>query len=123
VRLLIDSHAAVWWAEDDPRLSVAAGEAIDDPANTRIISAASVWELTIKRKAGRYDGVDLVDVLATADVEELAITAAHGRLAGDLPPHHGDPFDLVLVAQALLENLVLVTSDRRLAEYGCATLW
>lgn len=123
MRLLLDSHTAVWWAQAHPKLSVTARDALNDPANTRVISAASVWELTIKRKSGKYGGVDLIDVLATADVEELPITAAHGRLAGDLPPHHGDPFDRVMVAQALLEHLVLVTSDRRLAAYGCATLW
>ncbi len=62
-------------------------------------------------------------MLAAADVEELPITAEHGRLAGDLPLHHGDPFDRILIAQAMLEGLVLVTGDRQLAQYGCATLW
>ncbi|MTD46163.1 PIN domain-containing protein [Conexibacter sp. W3-3-2] len=123
MRLLLDTHAAVWWVTDDPRLSQRAGEAIDDPGNERLLSAASVWELTIKRKAGKYTGVDLHDVLQTADIAEVPITAAHGRFAADLPLVHGDPFDRVIVAQAMLERCVLVTGDPRLREYGCAVLW
>jgi len=123
VRLLLDTQAAVWWAEDDPRLSDRARDAIDDPDNERFLSAASVWELAVKRKVGKFSGVDLENVLAAADVLEVPITAAHGSFAGNLPLHHGDPFDRVIVAQAMLERLVLVTSDRQLAEYGSATLW
>jgi PIN domain nuclease of toxin-antitoxin system len=123
VKLLLDTHVAVWWAEDDARLTDRAGAAIDDPANDRLLSAASVWELAIKAKSGRYSGLDLLDLLRSADIVEVPITAAHGRLAADLPMHHADPFDRVIVAQARLEGCVLVSADARLAEYGVPTIW
>lgn len=123
MRLLLDTQAAVWWLTADPRISEAALSAIRAPDADIAVSAASVWELAIKRVLGKYDGVDLHDALAGPAVAEIAITGRHGRHAAGLPLHHRDPFDRVIVAQSILDGRVLVTSDGLLRHYGCATLW
>lgn len=123
MRLLLDTHAIVWWLEDDVRLSPRAAEVIATNAAEAVVSAASVWELSIKRAAGRYAGDDLLGPVAAAGFAVLAITGAHGKLAGELPPHHRDPFDRVIVAQAFLEERVLVTKDTALALYGVPVVW
>jgi PIN domain nuclease of toxin-antitoxin system len=113
----------LWWLEDSPRLSRAARAAIADPGNEVWVSAASVWELAIKRARGRLriEG-DLVEEMAAVWFGTLPITVEHALAAAALPPHHDDPFDRMLVAQAGLEGLTLVTRDRRMAPYRVSLL-
>ena len=122
MRLLLDTHALLWWLDADPRLDPAAVSAIGD-ADTVMVSAASAWEIAIKQALGKLTGPDdLAGELVTNGFTPLPITVAHASTAGALPPHHPDPFDRMLVAQARLEGLTLVTRDPRLADYGVALL-
>ena len=122
MRLLLDTHALLWWLDDDARLDRSAADAIAE-AELVAVSAASAWEIGIKQAVGRLSGPDdLSAQLATNGFTELPVTVAHARAAGALPPHHSDPFDRMLVAQSRLEGLTLVTRDARLAEYGIAHL-
>ncbi|MDP9434827.1 MAG: type II toxin-antitoxin system VapC family toxin [Actinomycetota bacterium] len=116
--VLLDTHVALWWLDDQP-LSRVAHDAIADPTRAVHVSLASLWELAIKHSVGRFRLRDDLDqVLVDNGIELLAMTAAHALAVRDLPLHHRDPFDRMLVAQALVEGLTLVTRDRRLAEYG-----
>jgi PIN domain nuclease of toxin-antitoxin system len=118
VRLLFDTDAVVWWLADDPRLGRDARAAIADPATDVYVSAASIWEAEIKRAKRRaaFD-VDLGPVLADEDILPLPITFTHAVRAGRLPLLHADPFDRMLVAQAQLEGLAIVTRDKNIARY------
>jgi PIN domain nuclease of toxin-antitoxin system len=123
VRLLLDSHVLLWWLVESPRLSDAAYEAIADPSNEIAVSAATPWELEIKRAAGRLRAPqDLVARLRAARFQMLPITAEHGVAAAHLPRHHRDPFDRMLIAQAQIEGLTIVTRDPRFAPYSVATM-
>jgi PIN domain nuclease of toxin-antitoxin system len=122
VRLLLDTHALLWWLDDDARLDRAAADAIAE-AEFVAVSAASAWEIGIKQSIGKLAGPDdLRAELATNGFAELPVSVTHALAAGALPPHHSDPFDRMLVAQARLEGLTLVTRDDRLADYGIAHL-
>ena len=122
-RLLLDTHTLLWAIEDNPGLNADARSAIVDPLNDVFVSAASVCEIAIKRSLGRLEAPDnLGEEVSKAGFIELAVTIRHGELAARLPPHHGDPFDRMLVAQAQAEGLVLVTRDRVLAQYAVNTL-
>lgn len=125
MKLLLDSHAYLWWLDDHPDLSARARSAIADPANVVVVSAASIWEIEIKRSLGRLDAgdADLVGEIAMNRFVELPIEARHAAAAARLPRHHDDPFDRMLIAQAQLEGLICVTRDRAFSEYGTATLW
>ena len=123
MKILLDTHVLLWWLSGDRALPRAAHAAIADPETTVVVSAASAWEIAIKRVAGRLEAPDdLVDALRANDFEMLAISVAHALAAGRLPPHHGDPFDRMLVAQAQIEGLTLVTVDQRLPEYDVTLL-
>ena len=123
-RLLVDTHALLWWLADDPSLSPAAREAIADPTNDPLVSAASVWEIAIKRSLGKLTAPDdLPDRVADKGFAWLPISAQHAWRVRDLPKHHGDPFDRTLVAQAVIERLPFVTTDARFAEYGVDVRW
>lgn len=124
MKLLLDTHALLWWQADDPQLGGAARSAIADPAVTVLVSDASLWEIAIKVRTGKLQ-VDLAAVqrASVADgFERLAITPAHiGDIIG-LPAHHRDPFDHMLVAQAIAEAAVLVTDDAAIPLYPVQTL-
>ena len=119
MKLLLDTHLLLWAAGAPERLSAAARALIDDPANTPIFSVASLWEIAIKRGLGRPDfDVDprrLRRGLLDNGYEELAITSAHVVAVDGLPPR--DPFDRLLISQAITEGLLLLTADSRLAAY------
>jgi len=119
VRLLLDTHMFLWTVTDSPRLSARARDDIVG-AEAVCVSAASIWEIAIKAALGRIEGD--VAVIARSIEEsgfiELPITAAHAARVSELPSHHRDPFDRLLVAQALAEPLVLLTADRELAQYS-----
>ena len=122
MKLLLDTHALLWWLDDDDRLERSAVEAVAQ-ADVVAVSAASAWEIGIKQAIGKLTGPDdLSTELATNGFTELPVTVAHALAAGALPPYHSDPFDSMLIAQARLEGLTLVTRDPRFAEYGVAHL-
>lgn len=123
MRLLLDTHVVLWWLADDAALSHPARAAIADPANEVYVSAASAWEIAFKRAIGKLHAPDdLEAALREGQLQPLAIMIVHALLAGALPPHHNDPFDRMLVAQASIEGLTLVTHDRRLNRYGVPIL-
>jgi PIN domain nuclease of toxin-antitoxin system len=121
--LMLDAHALLWWLGDDPRLSEAARRSVADPANEVLASAASVWQLEVKRLAGRVDAPsELLEALEDAGIESLPVTAADAVDAARLPIHHKDPFDRLLVAQARRLDAVVVTRDRAIASYDVHVL-
>jgi PIN domain nuclease of toxin-antitoxin system len=122
VRILVDTHVWLWMWGEPERLRNDARTLLEDSANELNVSAASAWEIATKHAAGRLRlptsaEAWLTDPVHRDDVTELPITFAHAIRAGILPPHHGDPFDRMLVAQAQLEGLVLVTADPKIAAY------
>jgi PIN domain nuclease of toxin-antitoxin system len=122
LRLLLDTHVLIWWARAE-RLAGAAREALADPSNDVVVSAASIWEAETKVTAGRLRlGRNLARESEVHGFRQLPITFAHAARAGRLPVHHGDPFDRMLVAQAELENLTLVSRDPVFERYGIAVL-
>jgi len=122
-RLLLDTHAFLWWRSDSPKLQDAARTAIAE-ADVVFVSAATAWEAAIKQALGRLDLPDTVEAgVEASGFEKLPITLAHAAAAAALPHHHGDPFDRMLVAQAAAESLTLVTHDRRLEPYDVSVLW
>lgn len=123
MRLLLDSHVVLWAAEAPERLSEAAREAISDPANTRLLSTASVWELSLKQSLGQLTlPAPWEDLVGRLVLDVLPVALPHAAAVGHLPWHHRDPFDRLLVAQAQVEQLVLVSADRRLDVYDVARL-
>lgn len=124
MRLLLDTHVYLWWLADDANLSEEARLAIADTRSVVHVSAASLWEASIKEALGRLDlgGSDLAEEIAANGFVELPVTAIHASAAAHLPPHHEDPFDRMLVAQARLEGLTLVTSGERLSAYDVPLL-
>lgn len=115
---LLDTHALLWWLFDDPRLGPEARDVIGDPANVVFVSAVSVWEIAIKRAVGKLEAPhDVPDRIDDAGFERLPVGFDHAERVGTLPRHHGDPFDRLLIAQALVEGATLVTSDRRIHDY------
>jgi PIN domain nuclease of toxin-antitoxin system len=123
VKLLLDTHVVLWWQRDDRRLNKAARRAIAT-ADIVWVSAVSGWEVTIKTMLGRLRLDEPFRILVAADdFTELPLTLAHADALAALPPHHADPFDRVLVAQARVEGATIVSHDRALAPYGVATIW
>jgi PIN domain nuclease of toxin-antitoxin system len=123
-RLLVDTHALLWWLTDDPALSPAARDAIADPANEPLVSTACVWEIAIKCSLGKLTAPDdLPERISDGGFAWLPISAKHAWLVRDLPMHHSDPFDRVLVAQALIERLPIVTTNAHFGEYGVKVRW
>jgi PIN domain nuclease of toxin-antitoxin system len=122
VRLLVDSHVALWWLADLAQLGPECRRRIES-ADVVMFSAVTPWELGIKRELGKVEFPgSLADALVGSGFAELAISAVHAERAAVLPPHHRDPFDRMLVAQAQIEELVLVTADRSLQPYDVELL-
>lgn len=122
MRILLDSHLLLWAAADARRLSADARDAIEDEENDVYFSAASMWEIAIKGALGRRDfRIDLSllrQTLPERGFHELPVTADHAVAVSDLPPIHRDPFDRLLVAQSIVEPMVLMTNDVLLRKYG-----
>ncbi len=122
MRLLLDTHIALWAIADDPRLSDLARSLIDDPENAVMVSAATVWEISIKHALARSNmpisGEEALGYFRSAEFGLLDITPIHAAAVETLPPLHGDPFDRILVAQAITEPLRLLTRDAQVAAYG-----
>lgn len=122
MRLLLDTHVLLWWLEDAP-IEPRAKAAIEDAKNPVCVSAASAWELGIKIGLGKLTPPErLASRLGKERFTPLPVTIEHGLRVGELPLHHKDPFDRLLVAQAQLENLTIVTRDPRIALYDVETL-
>ncbi len=122
MRLLLDTQVLLWWLADDPSLSAAARGAIASEPEV-FVSAASAWEIAIKRALGKLDAPDdLAATVAASGFKQLPITFDHAATAGTLPRHHEDPFDRMLVAQARCESLTLVTADKRISRYPVSVL-
>jgi len=123
LNLLLDTHIVLWWLSDDPRLPTTARDEIADPDNTVFVSAATLWEAAIKASLGRLEVADdLPAEIAAEDFELMDISPEHAWRAGLLPPHHQDPFDRMLSAQALLQDLTLVSVDGIFGSYGVKLL-
>jgi PIN domain nuclease of toxin-antitoxin system len=123
VRLLLDTHVVLWTVGGARRISAEARERMSDPTSEVFVSSATVWEAAIKFGTGKLPLPDnFVEAVAAAGMRELPVTSRHGFAAGRLPRHHGDAFDRMLVAQAQLEGLTLVTRDAHLAAYGVPIL-
>jgi PIN domain nuclease of toxin-antitoxin system len=121
--LLLDTHAFLWWNDDDPKLGPEAREAIADSDNIIFVSAATAWEIATKRASGKLVAPgDIADWVHKDAFTPLPIEIEHAVLSADLPDHHRDPFDRLLVAQAILEDLTLVTTDERIAKYEVETI-
>jgi PIN domain nuclease of toxin-antitoxin system len=122
VKLLLDTHLLLWASGQSNRLTPAARVYIEDPDNVLLFSAGSLWEIAMKRGLGRDDfNVDcrlLRRGLLDVGYDELAITGEHALAVASLPPLHKDPFDRILIAQSFVEGIVLLTADRRVAQYG-----
>ncbi len=123
MRFLLDTHAYLWWLSDDPTLSTRAREGMADPAAIIYVSAASLWEISIKNHLGKleFEGDPVKEIWSNGFVE-LPMAAKHADHAGRLPRHHDDPFDRMLVAQATLEHLTLVSRDSAFEAYGVSLL-
>ena len=123
MRLLLDTSTLLWWLDDDRKLGAAARAAIASPDNEVYVSAASAWEISVKRASGKLEApFDVADALERSFFIELPIEVAHAMAAGELPSHHKDPFDRMLVAQARVEGLTLVAHDAGIARYDVELL-
>jgi PIN domain nuclease of toxin-antitoxin system len=124
VIVLLDTHALIWALENNPMLSAAARAAIVDPDNIVLASAVSAWEIAIKKALGRLSVPDdLERVAGAAGFTPRPVTFADARRLEGLPPHHRDPFDRMLVAQAMQDGVPIVTRDPQLASYNIQTIW
>lgn len=127
MRLLLDTHVLLWALGDAARLSPRASAALRDPANQVLASAASFWEISIKTAMGKLElpappAEWLLPAVEQTGIDTFAIEPSHALVAGALPPHHRDPFDRMLIAQAMVEDLTLVTADSAFLAYHVATL-
>lgn len=124
MKLLLDTHAALWWLSGDDRFGQAAADQLTDPQSRVLLSAAVVWEVAIKRALGKLNAPrDLAPTLIGAGALPLAVGLDHAAAIEDLPRHHRDPFDRILVAQAAIEGAVLVTHDTTFRAYGVPVIW
>jgi PIN domain nuclease of toxin-antitoxin system len=124
LRLLLDTHAALWFLTDDERLSGSARNQIEDDTNRVLLSAAVVWEVAIKCSLGKLSVPDeYVSLLLAGGAQPLPVSIEHAAAVEHLPWHHRDPFDRLLLAQASMEGATLVSNDAALRPYGVALVW
>lgn len=128
MRLLLDTHAFLWWLAGDEALSAAARKAIADASNDVFVSAVSAWEIATKHRLGKLPGVAAIVAALDATIADqnfigLPISVLHGQAGGALPGPHRDPFDRMLIAQALVDRLVLISNEQIFDAYGVARLW
>ena len=128
MRLLLDTHALIWWLAGDNRLPPTARAAIADEANEVFVSAASAWEVSAKHRLGKLPGagplaVDFAREVRAQGFQPLPITMEQGQIAGSLQSEHRDPFDRMLAAQARAELMALVSNDTAFDDFGVALIW
>ena len=124
MKLLLDTHAALWFLSGDERLGENAHRHLTDDSNRVLLSAAVVWEIAIKRSLGKLTvPEEYLSLLLEAGVQPLAVSVAHAAAVEHLPPHHDDPFDRMLVSQADIEGGALVSHDGALRPYDVTLIW
>lgn len=128
MRCLLDTHTLLWWLFDDPRLSQTVRGILTDPSNAALVSSASAWEIATKHRLGKLDSAaplvqDMAGWIARAGFVELPVTIAHAQRAGSWPQQHRDPFDRMLAAQSVIEELPVLSRDRALAQFGVLPVW
>ena len=126
--VLLDTHALLWFLSDDPQLSQAAKTSIEDPGNRKLVSVASCWEIAIKAGLGKLKLGEPAATLLAREIpdnsfELLSVSLSHATAVESLPPHHKDPFDRLMVVQALAEGTPLVSHDSSLDSYGIVRIW
>jgi PIN domain nuclease of toxin-antitoxin system len=119
MRLLLDTHTFLWWVEDSPRLPKRFRAAIAEPTNDVFVSVVTVWEIAIKRRSGRiaFSG-GIAEEIRRQGFQSLSIALGHAEAVEDLPVFHRDPFDRMLVAQAMAEEIILLTVDAQIVKYA-----
>jgi PIN domain nuclease of toxin-antitoxin system len=128
MRLLLDTHAFLWFITADPRLGANAKSSIENPANQRLLSTASLWEMAIKLSLGKlilakpFDTL-IADQLAANAIDILSIEVSHVTAVSKMPFHHRDPFDRLLVAQAIVERIPIVSAETTFDAYGVDRIW
>lgn len=128
MRLLLDTHTFLWWTANDQKLSSGAEAAIASATNEVLVSAVNGWEIAIKARLGKLPLPEAPDLFVARMVQQhafgvLPVSLTHALHEYHLPTHHSDPFDRLLIAQAQLEKLTLVTNDALVAQYNVSTLW
>lgn len=128
MKLLLDTHALLWWLDGDERLPEPCRELIWNEGNIVLVSAASAWEITTKARLGKLPGAvavaaDFRKCLATQDFTPLAISLDHAVRAGNLPGSHRDPFDRMLIAQSQAEGVPLISNETLFDQYGIRRIW
>ena len=128
MRVLIDSHALIWYVDQDKLLSIASHAAISDPANDLLLSAGSIWEIGIKVGLGKLlltqpFKVWMNQAISDLHVTVLPLTVEYVDVQSNLPKHHGDPFDRLIVAQAIVEQVSIISADVNLDAYGITRIW
>jgi PIN domain nuclease of toxin-antitoxin system len=128
VRLLLDTHALLWWLDGDRRLSLKARRAMASESNAIVVSAASAWEITTKARLGKLPGAtevaaDVAACVAAQGFLPLDITLLHAQRAGSLASTHRDPFDRMLIAQSQIEDVALVTDDEAFDAFDVRRFW
>jgi PIN domain nuclease of toxin-antitoxin system len=123
MKLLLDTHILIWWLSQDRRLSQLETDIITEPDNLIFVSAATAWEIAVKKMIGKLEAPDdLPAALAANNFLELPITIDHSQKLYQLPLHHHDPFDRIMVAQAISEDLIFMTRDAKIALYEIRTI-
>jgi PIN domain nuclease of toxin-antitoxin system len=127
MQVLLDTHALLWWLTDSPRMKATWRRTLGDSQTRVVVSAASIWEIAIKTAMGRLElelpkDVVLSNLAAVCGFEDMPVSARHAAAVMELPPHHADPFDRILVAQAKLERLTLVSADKAVRAYDVELL-
>lgn len=118
MNVLLDTHVLLWWLDDNPLLSAKARTIISSSKNLAFVSAASIWEISIKKSLGKLKVPDNLDTaISTSGFQTLDIAMPHAAIAGSLSRHHDDPFDRMLIAQAIAEKLTIITHDKRFKHY------
>lgn len=128
MKLLLDTHAFLWWCADDPRLSLSVIDAVGSEENEVYLSVVSGWEIAIKNRLGRLPlpekpGTFVPQMIERHSLAVLPVGLRHSLFDAELPVFHNDPFDRLLVAQAVLEDMTLVTDDRAVTSYPVKSLW
>ncbi len=121
--VFLDAHVLLWWWGDDRRLGEPARRSIADPANSVVVSAGTVWEIAVKHAAGRLSAPgNLIETLRAEEFDVVPVTGEDAEAAAELPPHHRDPFDRLLIAQALRLDALVISNDRAMAGYEAHVL-
>ncbi len=128
MKLLLDTHALLWWLFDDPKLPDTSRELLADPDNDVLVSSASAWEICTKHRIGKLPAAsqlvrDVAGWVKRAGFSELPVTIPHAQKAGNWPQQHRDPFDRLLAAPSALEEVPIVRRDRALATFGVQLIW